>query len=135
MTVGEDARNRAEPVRLDKWLWAARFYKTRSLATDAIQAGHVKLAGEKAKPAKAVHVGDEIVLTLPPFQHVIEVKALSDVRRGAPEARLLYEETPESRVAREALAALLKSERAAWQAAPTKPSKRDRRAIDRLRGR
>lgn len=122
-------------MRLDKWLWAARFFKTRSLASQAIAAGHVKIAGSRAKAAHIVRLGEEISLTLGAFVHVISVRALSGVRRGAPEARLLYEEDPASLAAREALAALHKAERGSFTPAESRPSKRDRRAIDRLRGR
>lgn len=122
-------------VRLDKWLWAARFFKTRSLASQAIAAGHVKVAGARAKAAHLVRPGQEVTLQIGPYTHGIRVVQLSSVRRGAPEARLLYEETAESLAAREALAAMLKAERSAFTPAVARPSKRDRRAIDRLRGR
>lgn len=122
-------------MRLDKWLWAARFFKTRSLAAQAIAAGHVKVAATRAKSAHLVRQGEQITIVIGPFQHVVLVRGLSSVRRGAPEARLLYEETAESLAAREALAAVLKADRAAFDPAPGRPSKRDRRAIERLRGR
>lgn len=129
--TGDDAG----PVRLDKWLWAARFFKTRSLASQAIAAGHVRIGGNRAKAAHALRVGQECSVVIGPYTHVVTVRALSGVRRGAPEARLLYEETPQSLAAREALAAMLKAERTAFSPAIARPSKRDRRAIDRLRGR
>jgi ribosome-associated heat shock protein Hsp15 len=132
--VPEDLKTTGD-VRLDKWLWAARFFKTRSLAAQAIAAGHVKIGASRAKSAHAVRLGEEIAITIGPFQHVVEVRALSAVRRGAPEARLLYEETAASLAAREALAAMLKADRAAFDPAPGRPSKRDRRAIERFRGR
>ena len=122
-------------VRLDKWLWAARFFKTRSVASQSIAAGHVKIDGARAKAAHSVRIGEEFSITMGPFLHVVVVRELSSVRRGAPEARLLYEETAASLAARETQAALLKSNRAAFAPAETKPSKRDRRALDRLRGR
>jgi ribosome-associated heat shock protein Hsp15 len=122
-------------VRLDKWLWAARFFKTRSLASQAIAAGHVKVAGARAKSAHSVRLGDEFSIAIGPYVHVVEVLVLSAVRRGAPEARLLYQETAPSIAAREALAAVLKADRDAFEPATARPSKRDRRAIDRLRGR
>jgi len=131
----DDPGQGASSVRLDKWLWAARFFKTRSLASQAIAAGHVKAGGNRAKAAHLVKPGEEISLQIGPYAHVLRVVALSSVRRGAPEARLLYEETPESLAAREALAAMLKAERTAFTPALARPSKRDRRAIDRLRGR
>jgi ribosome-associated heat shock protein Hsp15 len=131
----ENDEQRAPDVRLDKWLWAARFFKTRSLAAQAIAAGHVKVGMARAKSAHAVRPGEEITIVIGPFQHVVRVRGLSSVRRGAPEARLLYEETAGSLAAREALAAVLKADRAAFDPAPGRPSKRDRRAIERLRGR
>lgn len=133
--AGDAADNTASAVRLDKWLWAARFFKTRSLASQAIAAGHVKAGGARAKAAHTVKVGEEFTVTIGPYHHVVVVKALSSVRRGAPEARLLYEETAEGLAAREAVAATLKAGRSSFEPAPTRPSKRDRRAIDRLRGR
>ena len=123
------------PVRLDKWLWAARFFKTRSLASQSIAAGHVKIGGARAKPAHAVRVGDELSIAIGPYLHMVVVRAISAVRRGAPEARLLYEETPASIAAREALAALRKADHDAFTPAAARPSKRDRRAIERLRRR
>jgi ribosome-associated heat shock protein Hsp15 len=131
----ENDEQQAPDVRLDKWLWAARFFKTRSLAAQAIAAGHVKVGTARAKSAHAVRSGEEITIVIGPFQHVVRVRGLSSVRRGAPEARLLYEETAGSLAAREALAAVLKADRAAFDPAPGRPSKRDRRAIERLRGR
>ncbi len=122
-------------VRLDKWLWAARFYKTRSLAAHAIAAGHVKIDGVRAKPAHPVRPREQFSIAIGPYLHTITVLAVSSVRRGAPEARLLYEESAASVGAREALAALLKAERSAFAPAPARPSKRDRRAIERFRGR
>ena len=123
------------PVRLDKWLWAARFFKTRSLASQSVAAGHVKVGGTRAKAAHSVRVGDEISIAIGPYLHVVEVRAVSAVRRGAPEARLLYQETPTSIAGRGNLAALLRADRQAFEPAAARPSKRDRRAIDRLRGR
>lgn len=135
--MGRDGEEPKEGVRLDKWLWAARFFKTRSLAAQAIAAGHVKVGdtGARAKAAHLVRTGERFTIAMGPYQHCVTVLALSSVRRGAPEARLLYRETPESLAAREALAAMLKADRAAFEPATMRPSKRDRRAIDRLRGR
>src|SRR5678815_1944416 len=94
-------------VRLDKWLWAARFYKTRSLATEAVTGGKVDVNGERAKPAKPIKPGDEIRLRLPPYEHVLIVRGLSERRGPASVAQTLYDETPESRDARQRLAAQL----------------------------
>ena len=104
-------------MRLDKWLWAARFYKTRALAVAAIEAGHATLNGERAKPAKVVKVGDAIA---------VRRAALSDKRGPAAAAALLYEETAESRARRETLAARLKAEpQPRFKGRPTKKTRRD----------
>ena len=96
-------------VRLDKWLWAARFFKTRALAAQAIESGKVEVNGERAKRAKQLQVGDELRIRLGPYEHQIVVQALSSRRGPAPEAAGLYEETVASREARERLALQLKS--------------------------
>ncbi|HEY2773285.1 MAG TPA: RNA-binding S4 domain-containing protein [Candidatus Binatia bacterium] len=124
-----------EPVRLDKWLWAARFFKTRSLAAHAIDAGHVKSRGSRIKAAHLVKIGESLSITIGPYTWNVTVTAVSAVRRGAPEARLLYEEDAASHDARQALVMALRANREAFQPAPGRPSKRDRRAIDRFRGR
>src|SRR6185312_12943672 len=98
----------AMSVRLDKWLWAARFFKTRSLATDAVAGGKVEVNGERAKPAKAINPGDEIRVRLAPYEHVLIVRELAERRGPAAAAQALYEETTASREARERLAVQLK---------------------------
>jgi ribosome-associated heat shock protein Hsp15 len=113
-------------MRIDKWLWAARFYKTRSLASHSIEAGHVVVNGERAKPAKLVKPGDEVVVRRPPFEHAVVVKALSDKRGGAAEAALLYGETQESCERRAALAAQIKAApQPRFSGRPTKKTRRD----------
>ncbi len=113
-------------MRIDKWLWAARFYKTRSLAAQAIDAGHVSVNGERAKAAKALKVGDEIVVRRAPFEHTVTVKALSDRRGGGADAALLYDETAESHTRRTALAAQMKSAPSPrFAGRPTKKTRRD----------
>jgi ribosome-associated heat shock protein Hsp15 len=113
-------------MRIDKWLWAARFFKTRSLAVQAIEAGHVSLNGERAKAAKALKPGDEVVVRRPPFEHHVIVKALAERRGPAPEAALLYEETAESRARRAMLAAEMKALPAPrFKGRPTKKTRRD----------
>jgi len=113
-------------MRIDKWLWAARFYKTRALAVEAIEAGHVSVNGERPKPAKVLKVGDGVVLRRAPFEHVIEVKALSDKRGPAVVAATLYEETPESRAKRTAIAAEMKAQpQPRFKGRPTKKTRRD----------
>lgn len=122
-------------VRLDKFLWAARFYKTRALSADAIGAGHIEVGSEKSKRARAVKVGDEIRIKLGPYIHVIVVRALSERRGPASEAAKLYEETPESRVAREKLAEQHRTAAVSFGHHEGKPGKKERREIEKLRGR
>jgi ribosome-associated heat shock protein Hsp15 len=121
-----DRRADDDRVRLDKWLWAARFYKTRSLAAEAIGGGKVEVNGERAKRARPVQVGDEIHIRQGPYHHTVVVQELS--------ARL-YQETSESRARREALALQLKAMHQAFGTEKGRPTKRDRREIDRLKGR
>jgi len=122
-------------VRLDKWLWAARFFKTRSLAAEAIAGGKVQVNGDRAKRARPLQPGDEIRVRLGPYEHHIVVRALSDRRGPASAAAELYEERADSIAAREALALQLKSLHAAFTPEKGRPTKRDRREIERLRGR
>ena len=119
----------ADRVRIDKWLWAARFFKTRSLATEAVDGGKVEVNGERAKPSKAVKPGDEIRLRVGPFEHVLVVRALGERRGPASVAQSLYEETAASREAREKLSAQLRMAPAAFvyeeKGRPTKKDRRD----------
>jgi len=113
-------------MRLDKWLWAARFFKTRTFAAQAITGGRVSVNDERAKPAKEVKVGDRISIRRPPFEHVVVVKALSDKRGPASEAALLFEETEESKARRTVLAAEMKSlPQPRFKGRPTKKTRRD----------
>lgn len=122
-------------VRLDKWLWAARFFKTRSLAAEAIAGGKVQVNGDRAKRARPVLLGDEIRVRLGPYEHLVTVRALS-ARRGPPaEAAELYQERPESVAAREQLAIQLKTLHQAFVPEKGRPTKKDRREIERFRGR
>jgi ribosome-associated heat shock protein Hsp15 len=121
-------------VRLDKWLWAARFFKTRALAAEAVEGGKVQVNGDRPKRARPLQVGDEIRVRLGPYEHTITVRALSARRGPAPEAAGLYEETAASRTAREALAVQLKSLHAVFGPDKGRPSKKDRREIERLKG-
>ena len=121
-------------IRLDKWLWAARFYKTRSLATAAINAGEVRVARERVKPARDVKVGDELQVRRGDDVMDIVVRELSSVRGAAPVAQRLYDETGESRQRRARAA-----ERRALAREPAldlkgRPTKRDARELRRLRG-
>jgi ribosome-associated heat shock protein Hsp15 len=125
MSNSEDS----DRVRVDKWLWAARFFKTRSLATEAVAGGKVEINGERAKPAKPLKPGDEVRLRLGPYEHVLIVRALGERRGSASVALTLYEETDASRVAREKLASQLKMAPAAFvfedKGRPTKKDRRD----------
>ncbi len=120
----------AERVRLDKWLWAARFYKTRSLAADEIDKGRVSVNGQAAKPARELRPGDRIELRQGPVTRELQVKVLSAVRGPAPVAQALYEETATSIAAREAAAA---QRRLGVEPADSleqgRPTKRDRRQL------
>jgi ribosome-associated heat shock protein Hsp15 len=122
-------------VRLDKWLWAARFYKTRSLASDAIAGGKVQVNGDRAKRARPLQIGDEIRIRQGPYEYQVVVRDLSDRRGPAAQAATLYEEHAGSKAAREAMALQLKSLHAAFAPDRGRPTKRDRREIDRLKGR
>jgi ribosome-associated heat shock protein Hsp15 len=121
-------------VRLDKWLWAARFFKTRSLAAEAIAGGKVLVSGDRAKPAKPVQAGDEVRVRLGPYEHVVHVRGLSERRGPASVAATLYEETADSLAARARLAEQLRMAPAAFvYEEKGRPTKRDRRELDRLR--
>jgi ribosome-associated heat shock protein Hsp15 len=122
-------------TRIDKWLWAARFYKTRSLAAAAIAGGKVQVNGERVKRAKPLHVGDEVRIRQGPYEHQVVVRELSDRRGPAAQAAALYEEKPSSRAAREALALQLRSLHSAFAPERGRPTKKDRREINRLKGR
>ncbi|TFF37859.1 RNA-binding S4 domain-containing protein [Pseudomonas sp. RIT623] len=122
-----------DKVRLDKWLWAARFYKTRALAKAAIESGKVHCRGERCKPGKEPRVGDEFVLRTGFDERTVRVKALSVVRRGAPEAQALYEETAESMKRREQVAEMRKAG-AMGVTTDGRPNKKQRRQIHQLHG-
>ena len=121
-------------VRIDKWLWAARFYKTRSLAAEAVGGGKVEVNGERVKQAKLVQAGDAIRLRLGSFEHVVTVRAVSERRGPATVAATLYEETPASLAARAKLAEQLRMAPAAFvYEEKGRPTKRDRRELERFR--
>jgi ribosome-associated heat shock protein Hsp15 len=120
-------------MRLDKWLWAARFYKTRSAATAAVVGGRVHVNGTRAKPAKDVATGDEIQLTVGVVRRVVEVLALSEKRGPATVAATLYRETPESIEARERAAAERRLARPPGADLGARPTKLDRRRLEALR--
>ena len=121
-------------VRLDKWLWAARFYKTRGLAAEAIDGGKVDVNDARVKRAKMVQVGDEVRIRQTPFEHVVIVRGVSEQRGPASVAATLYEETAESKARRDALKTQIRSMPADdWESG--RPTKRDRREIERFRRR
>jgi len=122
-------------VRIDKWLWAARFYKTRALATVAVGGGKVHVNGDRAKPAKLIRVGDELEIRLGPYLHAVKVMGLSERRGAATVAARLYLESEESRRAREALALQLKYASALERLEEGRPTKRERRDLLRLKRR
>jgi ribosome-associated heat shock protein Hsp15 len=122
-----------ELVRIDKWLWAARFYKTRSLATDAVLAGHVQVNGARVKPSKEVRIGDDVELRIGTVTWTVAVIGLSDKRGPAAVARTLYAETPESAKAREEQALQRRLARPLGAELGERPTKQDRRRLDALR--
>lgn len=121
-------------MRLDKWLWAARFYKTRSLAAEAVDGGKVKVNGAPAKPAKDVKPGDRLQIRAGEQDWEIVVQGLNEQRRPAPEAQLLYQETPESAEQRARAAELRKLAPMPGAEQKGRPTKRDRRQLSRFRG-
>ena len=128
----KDKQRPLDRVRLDKWLWAARFYKTRSLAKQAIEGGKVRCANNRAKPSKEIEVGMEISLRQGFDEKTVLVRALSDRRRGAPEAQALYAETDASVAERQRLAEQRKAQPSHWPAT-TKPNKKQRRLIHKFK--
>lgn len=123
----------AHRTRIDKWLWAARFFKTRSLAQDAVENGRVRIGGDRVKSSRDVKVGDTLDIQVGEYTWTVSVLALSDRRGPAPVARLLYSEDPESQAAREK-----RMETRQWVADPGsaikgRPTKRDRRLIHRFK--
>ncbi|MEO8201033.1 MAG: S4 domain-containing protein [Gemmatimonadota bacterium] len=124
-----------EEFRLDKWLWAARFFKTRGLAAKAIEGGKVDVNGDRAKRSRRLKPGDQLRVQMGPYQHIIMVNALSNRRGPASEAATLYEETIASREAREALALRMKAAQTSFQYDKGKPNKKERRTISKFKDR
>ena len=120
-------------TRLDKWLWAARFYKTRHLAAEAINGGHIHHNGHRVKPSRVIHVTDKLSIHKTPFTFDIIVEGLNSRRGPAKEAQLLYSETEESIKKRETLAEQRKLNAAQFPHAERRPDKRDRRRIIRFK--
>ena len=123
-----------ETVRLDKWLWASRFFKTRSLAADAIDAGKVQVNGDRVKRAKEVRAGDNVRVRLGPYEHIVVVLGIADRRGPATVARTLYEETPESETTRAKLREQLSLLPSAFLPNSSRPTKKDRRTMNKFRG-
>lgn len=130
--VSGSEEDRVAAVRLDVWLWAARFFKTRSLAKHAVETGKVDVGGQRAKSSRAVRVGDVLAITRGEETYEVEVRGVSDQRGPAPVARMLYLESEASRQKREAALASRRAERAGYQAPESKPDKRARRLIRAL---
>ena len=122
-----------ERVRVDKWLWAARFAKTRSAATDLVLAGHVKVGGERVKPAREVAQGDTVEVRTGPIRRTVVVTGIADRRGPAKVAATLYEETPESRAERERLSQERRLARPLGADLGARPTKQERRRLDALR--
>ena len=118
-------------MRLDKWLWAARFFKTRGLAQAAIAGGKVKINGERVKPAKEIASGDGLTIRIGEFEWAVTVKALADKRGPAEAARKLYEEDEASRARRVAQVADRRAHASVWGERKGRPTKRERREMER----
>jgi ribosome-associated heat shock protein Hsp15 len=123
----------SDKLRLDKWLWAARFFKTRSLAKAAVEGGKVQLGGQRVKVSREISAGDILQIRQGWDERVVVVKALSEQRRGAPEAQLLYEETAQSIAKREEAAAARKAAGGMIDRPAQRPDKRQRRQIHRFK--
>jgi len=119
-------------VRLDRWLWAARWFKTRAMAATAIAGGKIRVNGERPKRARLIGLGDEVRVRKGPFEFHLEVRGLSETRGPANVAQSLYQETAASQEARARLALQLKAQPQITYSGKGRPTKRDRRAIERL---
>ncbi len=124
----------ADSQRLDKWLWAARFFKTRNLAIEAINGGKVQVDGQRVKPARALHRGSEVRIRKGPQEFTVIVQGLAAHRRPASEAVLLYQETEESRARRETLAEQRRLATVRHERGMGRPTKKDRRQLDKITG-
>ena len=122
-----------DKVRIDKWLWAARFFKTRSLATEAVTGGRVHMDGQRVKPAKEVRVGDRLEITIGETVFAVEVLGLADKRGPASQAQGLYQESEESRARRERQRELRRMAPPLGHDLQGRPSKRDRRRLEAQR--
>jgi ribosome-associated heat shock protein Hsp15 len=132
--IAEDEDAPPGKVRLDKWLWAARFFKTRALAQESIDGGKVDVNGDRAKRAKLVQAGDRIAVRQGPIEWVLEVLDVAGRRGSAEVARTLYRETPDGLSRRERAQEQLRTMPTAFAYGESKPGKRDRRVLRRLKG-
>ncbi|HXD23422.1 MAG TPA: S4 domain-containing protein [Gemmatimonadaceae bacterium] len=132
--MGREQPEGAVSVRIDKWAWAARFFKSRSLAAAAIEGGKVTVNGERVKPSRDLRIGDRVRVRLGPYEHTVTVRSLSDRRGPAAQAALLYEETTESRAAREKLQWQLRHAAPVIVPGEGRPTKKDRRDLNKFRG-
>jgi len=123
-----------EKCRLDKWLWAARFFKTRSIAIDAVDSGKVRVDGDRVKPAKEIKIGMLISIRNKEFEIEVAVTGLSNIRRGAPEAALLYAETEQSKAKRENAKITREADHAIRERGAGRPTKRQQRDIKKFTG-
>ena len=131
-TMVLDEKSGTQTTRLDKWLWAARFFKHRTSATEAVEGGKIKLNGAAAKPARGVKVGDRLDITVGKDTRTVVVLAIAEKRGSASIAQTLYDETPESIEARERAGELRKLAAAPGADLHGRPTKRDRRRMDRF---
>ncbi len=121
-----------DSVRLDKWLWAARFFKTRAASSTAVAGGKVQVNGSRAKPAKQVQVGDTLRVRVGPYEWIVTVRAVTERRGSARDAQLLYDESPEGRAARERLAEAHRIAPAPTYQGKGRPTKKERRELQRF---
>jgi ribosome-associated heat shock protein Hsp15 len=135
VTTSDDAIDPPGTVRLDKWLWAARFFKTRALAAESIDGGKISVNDERPKRSKLVRAGDTVAIRIGPYQHTVLVRDVSARRGSATIAHTLYDETAASATARAALSEQYKSASMVFAHHEGKPSKQERRAMQRVRGR
>lgn len=131
--IGKDADRTDSRIRIDKWLWAARFFKTRSLAAQAVESGRVRLNGERTKPARDLKPGDELLIRIAELEWLIEVRGLSARRGPASEAQKLYAEHETSRQRRLDAVATRKLASVPARHEKGRPTKRDRRQLRRIK--
>jgi ribosome-associated heat shock protein Hsp15 len=134
-TENDDEKSPPGKVRVDKWLWAARFYKTRALSAEAIDAGKIELNGERAKRSKLVTAGDKMRIRIGPYEHIIDVTGVASTRGSATIAATLYKETDDSKKAREAMAVHVRAMNSNNGYESGRPTKKDRRDIEKVRRR